>query len=285
MGVNDYYDIINLSTSSITVDLVCDYFNNRLLVKNYSGVMEEIVSSIDLFIGKHQIQKAIIFAYQKDLQALYAKGFIVEAIINKFFNGADAYYAVKYYSNDRRTSLAWMKEDEILFNVSQYEKEPLSKHLPAEYQLIKAAKNDSEALSELYQAVFNIYPTPLNNPSYIRETMNQKCIYYFIKHKDRMISAAAADLNLSNRNAEITDCATLPSYRKLGCMKMLVTNLEKELMNQHIYHVYSIARALSFGMNKCLHQLGYTYSGRLMNNCYIFNKLEDMNVWVRDLKV
>ena len=36
-------------------------------------------------------------------------------------------------------------------------------------------------------------------------------------------------------------------------------------------------------MNLAFHQLGYTYTGRLANNCYIFDKLEDMNIWVKDL--
>lgn len=66
-------------------------------------------------------------------------------------------------------------------------------------------------------------------------------------------------------------------------MKKLIFLIEEELKNNGIYCVYSIARALSFGMNAAFHQLGYTYQGRLTNNCYIFDKLEDMNIWVKDL--
>jgi beta-lysine N6-acetyltransferase len=40
---------------------------------------------------------------------------------------------------------------------------------------------------------------------------------------------------------------------------------------------------LSFGMNAVLYQLGYNYCGRLMNNCYIYDKLENMNMWVKNL--
>jgi beta-lysine N6-acetyltransferase len=66
-------------------------------------------------------------------------------------------------------------------------------------------------------------------------------------------------------------------------MKRLLTQLEKELVKNGIYCAYSIARALSYGMNKSFYQLGYSYTGRLTNNCYIFDKIEDMNVWVKDL--
>jgi hypothetical protein len=57
--------------------------------------------------------------------------------------------------------------------------------------------------------------------------------------------------------------------------------LEKHLEDNGIYCVYSIARALSFGMNAVFFQLGYEYRGRLANNCCIFDKIEDMNLWVK----
>jgi len=59
--------------------------------------------------------------------------------------------------------------------------------------------------------------------------------------------------------------------------------LEEELKRKGIFCSYSIARAQSFGMNAVLYQLGYTYRGRLINNCYIYDKLENMNMWVKDL--
>ena len=65
-------------------------------------------------------------------------------------------------------------------------------------------------------------------------------------------------------------------------MKRILEKLEEVLRQQAIYCAYSIARAQSFGMNAVLHGLGYQYRGRLINNCYIFEKLEDMNMWVKD---
>jgi hypothetical protein len=66
-------------------------------------------------------------------------------------------------------------------------------------------------------------------------------------------------------------------------MKKTLERLEEVLRLQRIYCVYSIARAQSFGMNAVLHGLDYQYRGRLINNCYIFEKLENMNMWVKDL--
>ncbi|MDG3044398.1 hypothetical protein OE903_12475 [Bacillus sp. B6(2022)] len=64
-------------------------------------------------------------------------------------------------------------------------------------------------------------------------------------------------------------------------MHHLILALEQELQSMHIYVFYSLARALSYGMNQVFYQLGYTYTGRFQNNCYIFDKIEDMNLWVK----
>ena len=101
--------------------------------------------------------------------------------------------------------------------------------------------------------------------------------------RDNIVSAASAEVNSQYHNAELTDCATLTNHRKFGLMKNLLERLEAELKQNGIFCAYSIARAQSFGMNAVLHQLGYAYRGRLMNNCYIFDKLENMNMWVKDL--
>jgi putative beta-lysine N-acetyltransferase len=84
-------------------------------------------------------------------------------------------------------------------------------------------------------------------------------------------------------NAELTDCATLSEHRTFGLMKKLLMKLEAELVKQEIFCAYSIARAQSFGMNAVLHQLRFKYRGRLLNNCYISQELENMNMWVKEL--
>jgi putative beta-lysine N-acetyltransferase len=99
----------------------------------------------------------------------------------------------------------------------------------------------------------------------------------------QIIAAASAEINMEYRNAEITDCATLSSHRKGGYMYDIIQSLENELVSKRIFCSYSIARALSFGMNAVLHKSGYSYQGRLKNNCYIYDKIEDMNVWSKDL--
>ena len=96
------------------------------------------------------------------------------------------------------------------------------------------------------------------------------------------MSAASAELNVQDFNAEITDCATDPAYRGKGLLRLLLMELEEELFRRQVYCLYSLARSLSFGMNAVLHQLGYLYSGRLTRNCKIGGDFEDMSLWVKN---
>lgn len=155
--------------------------------------------------------------------------------------------------------------------------------VPKSYQLKKMEKGDAIHLSRLYQQVFKIYPTPLNDPEYIKKTMDSGTIYYGFLYHGELVSCAAGEPNFLYYHAELTDCATLPQHRKYGLMKKILQTLEGKCRQQGIYCAFSIARAQSFGMNAVLHQLGYHYRGRLPNNCYIFDTLEDMNMWMKDL--
>ncbi len=108
-------------------------------------------------------------------------------------------------------------------------------------------ETDAAGLSALYKAVFQIYPTPLNDSDYIVKTMQEGSIYYGFVHDGQIVSAASAEVNSFYKNAEMTDCATLKEHRKFGLMKVLLARLEDEIIENGIYCSYSIARALSFG--------------------------------------
>ena len=55
------------------------------------------------------------------------------------------------------------------------------------------------------------------------------------------------------------------------------------MKDKDIITAYTIARAISFGMNITFAKNGYKYSGTLKNNTNISGKLESMNVWYKYL--
>lgn len=276
-----YSEQKQVNDATYQASIVIDYFNRRLRVLEYRGNLFSLLDEVHLIAVEHSFEKIICMAKREDLHCFMAHGYMIEAMVPKYFNGSDAYFVTKYFSNERRNSEKWMEEEKIITDILRNPQQ--TKQTDTDFIIRKATPKDAGQLAALYNTVFQIYPTPLNNPDYIEQVMKESTIFYVVEDNGTIISAASAEVNPTFYNAELTDCATLDAYRKHGLMKKLLVQLEKELMNNGIYCAYSIARALSYGMNKSFYQLGYTYTGRLTNNCYIFDKIEDMNVWVKNL--
>lgn len=265
------------------LEVYIDPFNKRVRVEDYRGNVEVMIKKVEELVNRHKAEKCIILARGEHFRIFLEKAFQVEAMVDHFFKGDPAFYFTKYYTQERKENPLWLTEDRIIQKITELEGSTIKQRFPSTYKLKKLNKTDCEPLAILYQNVFQIYPTPLQNPDYIEKTMEQGTIYFGFTHNEEIVSAASAEVNTTYYNAELTDCATLPEHRKYGLMKHLLEMLEGELKKKSIYCVYSIARAQSYGMNAALYQLGYMYRGRLMNNCYIFDKLENMNMWVKDL--
>lgn len=264
--------------------VVCmDPFNKRVRIDDLRGDLDKGLEKGEEMAKEAKVEKLIVKGRKEQFLHLLERGYHCEAAIDKYFLGSDCYFFCKYFSTDRANKEHLLKEDEILMNVQQMKKTGLTYDPPQEYKLKLVEKQDADKLAALYQQVFKIYPTPLHDPAYIQKTIEEGTIYYAFQVGEEIVSAASAEVNDFYKNAELTDCATLPEHRKHGLMKLLLVKLEERLKDAGIYCSYSIARALSFGMNSALHGLHYHYRGRLTNNVFIYDKLENMNVWVKDL--
>ncbi|MBO9130429.1 putative beta-lysine N-acetyltransferase [Bacillus sp. 165] len=284
MTSNQYYETITHREEAFYLQGALDHFNERIRIDYYLGNISDLVTKVEALAEAYNYTKIIIKVRKEHLHTFLQFGYVMEAFLQSYFQGSDGYFVTKYRDEKRRNSGEWVKEDNIVSAIlhTTVFKE---KSVPKEYVLRKAKKEDATELAALYGHVFEVYPTPLNQADYIEKTMEEGTIYYVYEKEGRIVSAASAELDVVQRNAELTNCATLEEHRNYGLMKELLKKLEEELFNRAIYCSYTIARSLSYGMNAAFHQLGYTYTGRLTNNCYIFDKLEDMNVWVKDLSI
>lgn len=274
---------IIINNGNFYIDLTLDVFNKRIRVDDMRGNIEIALSFVQELVKEKSIEKLIIKVRKEDYDILLQNGFICEAKVDRYFLGNDMYFFCKYFHEQRMVSEYWLKEDKIAEDVCLRKQHQDDETPPPIYIIKKLEEADAEQLAQLYRTIFQIYPVPLDDPDYIKKTMRNGTVYYGFYCDGEIVSAASAEKNDIYKNAELTDCATLPAHRKHKLMKWLLETLEDDLRTDGIYCAYSIARALSFGMNMVLHQLGYVYKGRLLNNCYIFDKLEDMNVWVKDL--
>lgn len=261
-----------------------DFTNKRLRVDDYSGEIGVIYRRVVEIAKTHALTKVFIKSREVDWQTFLSKGCMLEGIYKGYFNGSDAYCMAMYDDLARRTSDYWLEEDQILQQVLALPVKLDRPSIPSSMTMRLARLEDAEQLSLLYSHIFQTYPTPMNDSMYVEKTMREGTIYYLVESQNQLISAASAEINSVYANAEMTDCATLPTYRNQGLMRLLIHALETELIARHITCAYSLSRALSFGMNAVFYQMGYRYYGRLTKNCDIYDKFEDMNLWAKSLK-
>ncbi len=101
---------------------------------------------------------------------------------------------------------------------------------------------------------------------------------------NKLISASSAEMDVSAKNAEMTDFATDPDYAGNNLSLHLLREMEAEMRKRKMKTLYTIARSFSAAMNITFAKLDYKYTGTLVNNTNIFGKIESMNIWYKSLQ-
>ncbi|MCY7959634.1 putative beta-lysine N-acetyltransferase [Bacillus spizizenii] len=272
----------SIKNNGVTAVLDHDGFNKRIRVVRYDGAIEKALPDIVAAAKEEGAEKIIVYTKQHDEAVLAQQLFVPEGFLKGYYLGHPACVMVRYLTENRRQTHSYIEEQEMLEALYRTAPRLRSDNTPV-FTMRKAETNDMYQLSMLYKKVFRTYPTPVFDPAYIEKTMNTNTMYYVMFDYDRLISAASAEINPELGHAEITDCAVLPEYRGHSLTSFLIEALEKEMAEENIFHVFSLARAASFGMNAVLYHSGYQYGGRLINNCYIAEGLENMNIWCKHL--
>jgi putative beta-lysine N-acetyltransferase len=151
--------------------------------------------------------------------------------------------------------------------------------------MLTCGPEHAEAMSRVYETVFPSYPFPIHDPGYLRETMRSHVDYFGILREGEIVALSSSEMDLKGSNVEMTDFATLPEYRGLGLAGFLLQEMEKAMKGRGIHTAYTIARAVSPGMNITFSRRGYIYGGTLVNNTQISGTIESMNIWYKSLRV
>ena len=262
-----------------------DQYNQRIKIVKYEATdFEAMIMKIRWIAETNGLDKVICMAPRADWQKFMRFGYVLEAVIKYYLNGADAYVMSKFRSQERLTSGSLMEETLLIEKIMHEQNDHQDKDLDPSMHIRMAKMGDVQSLISLYQEIFETYPSPLIHPGYF-ETIFQKDSIFALCEKDgQILAAASAELNPDCQAAELTDCATRKTARGLGIMSHILRYLEDELLKRKYICSYTMARARSYGMNNVFCRLNYEFLGRLVNNCDIYGAYEDMNIWVRDLR-
>jgi len=258
-----------------------DPYNSRARLLDYQGDANKTVEELKRICRKHGFGKLICMAYRRDQPVLLDNGLVSEGEIDGYFKGETAVCLSYFFDLQRQISGYLEKEDEIIAYCAKYQQQG---DLQEESDSLRTAgKEDAGQIARLMAEVFPDYPTPMDDPEYIQKMMDEDVLFKMIEIDGKLVSIASADMSPKFLNAEITDCATHPSFRGKGCLNKLIFALERDLKRMGYITAFSLARARSYGMNIVLSKHGYEYGGRHINNCRIMNGFEDMNIWAKRL--
>jgi len=211
-------------------------------------------------------------------------GYVEEALIPSFFSGKEAAVFMSFFLKPERMAEVNLSDMENVMDIVRQRNQTKRLPLPRKrFSLRKCNKTDIPVLAEIYKKVFASYPFPINDPAYLAETMDSHVDYFAIETDGKIISVSSVEKDLDDKNAELTDFATLPRWRGNGFAQLLLAEMECYIKKLKIKTAYTIARAISPGMNIPFKKSGYSFCGRLRNNTNISGRIESMNVWYKSI--
>ena len=259
--------------------------NRVYLMKLDERDMPGIVERIDNLALEKGYTKLFAKVPASNAGAFQAAGFCAEARIPGFFNGReDVLFMSRFLDDVRKTETDEESLDGVL-ELSRRRGEECGdeKAMPPNGMIRPCAPEDIHAMSEIYRDVFPTYPFPIDDPDFLLQTMKTHVAYFGVEAEGRLVALASAEMDEAAGNVEFTDFATLPKWRGQGLAVLLLKAMEPVMRHKGIQTGYTIARAVSAGMNIVFSKMGYDYGGRLVNNTNISGQIESMNVWYKSL--
>ena len=260
--------------------------SNRIyLMKLDKRDLPGIVGQLDELADREGYTKLFAKVPSGTAEDFLSGGYQREAFIPGFYNGEEDVLFLGKYSDPSRARIDNAGELARVLDLARKKAESGRDGcaLPSGLVLAPCGTADAEEMSEVYKQVFPSYPFPIHDPEYLLQTMRSHIDYFGIFQDGKLVAVASSEMDLKGSNVEMTDFATLPECRGQGLAVCLLQAMEKAMATRKIRMAYTIARAVSPGMNITFARMGYLYSGTLINNTQISGTIESMNIWHKQL--
>jgi len=261
-------------------------FNNRIYVmKLFPEDVPEIIPRLNGLAKEQGYTKIFAKIQTSELPHFISNDYVVEAFIPKFYrNKSDCVMVSRFFDKKRQQVPAEKLKNFHDLQHATIKSQRLKYKHSLKYVINKLGTDDIESITGIFKRVFTTYPFPIHDPNYIFRTMQSDDMQYFGVWDDKkLIGVSTAEIDIHNKNVEMTDFAVLPEYRGQNLAFRLLVNMEQEMKFANIKTGYTIARLNEPGMNKTFLKSGYKYSGTLINNTNIGGSIESMNIFYKHL--
>ncbi len=241
-----------------------------------------LLEKIDILTNKNLYSKVIAKVPQNIKEIFELHNYVEEAAIPSFINGVEDVFFMSKYVDPKRKTIFEEVNNEIKHILKICEESNDTAENNTKCEILRLDKEKLKDLAGLYKKVFISYPFPIFDIDYLEKTMDY-VYYYGIYQNGNLVSAASSEIDFENKNAEMTDFATDPKFRGKGYASLLLTKMECDMESNGIKTLYTIARAISPGMNIVFSKRNYNYAGTLPNNTNISGNIECMNIWYKNI--
>lgn len=264
--------------------------NRRIyLMKSDFTMVPQLFEHMEKLAAEQDYTKLFIKAPEKHQAYFLEHGCVEEARIPAYYDQEACVFLGKFLDPQRR--LLDKETGERMAENLKLAQERAPEHDGLSYKpqlddsctLRKLEEQDCAELARLYRLVFKSYPFPIFEEDYLKKTMQEHIMYFGVFQEGVLIAAASSEMDTETRSVELTDFATNPAFRGKSLAGVLLHSMEKAMEKEGMRTLYTIARALSPGMNISFARAGYTYGGTLINNTDISGNIESMNVWYRSV--
>jgi len=260
--------------------------NDRIYLMNIGNEpAQSLIDQMEKLALRHSYTKLFCKIPKKFITQFKKNNYQQEAYIPKFYNGKENVSFMSKFLDTSRGILTNEEKKSIkqIINISNSKRDSFNPGKRNNFNFKILNEDDIPVLKKVYLTVFASYPFPISQENYLLETMNNNIIYFGAFYKGKLVSASSAEMDSNSSNVEMTDFATLPDYRGNSLSVILLDEMEKEMRKKDIKTAYTIARALSAGMNITFAKMNYTYTGTLIHNTNISGSIESMNIWFKNL--
>ena len=252
------------------------------LMSTTENDIDDIIKKLDSIASDNNYSKIVAKAPSYKKVQFIENGYVEEAYIPKYYKDmSDACILSKFLNKEREI----IKNRELIndvINLAVYKDSDVRK-INTNYSIKKLEIKDTLVMADIYQKVFKTYPFPIHDIDYLKETMRDNVEYYGVFVKEKLVALSSCEMDLYNLNVEMTDFACLDEYRGNNLAYYLLEYMERKMLDKNIKTFYTIARAVSYGMNITFSKLKYNYAGTLINNTNISGGLESMNIWYKNV--
>lgn len=254
-------------------------------MKLHKGDAPDILQTMDSLAHNKGYGK-ILAKVPASLRPVFTrKGYRQEATVPGFFRGVDdMVFMAKYFSPECCLEKHKGRIQDIVAVAQEKNARRLTHNNEESVRIRRCLPSDALQMSLVYKQVFQTYPFPIHDPGYLVDTMKIHSQFFCALNREEMVALSSSEIDADSLSVEMTDFAALPDWRGRGIAVRLLEQMEEEMVRMGIRTAYTIARALSYGMNKTFGKMGYTYSGTLTNNSNISGRIESMTVWHKKLK-